>query len=79
MPRSQSVGSGPAEKIILRMVEATSVRMPDSRGKVMTMAAETNITAHIRPDRWGPSSIKTREGLTLETTLFLSTLLKVVH
>lgn len=56
VPRSHKVGSGPAENIILKIVEATKVRIPDSLGKVITMAAEINIIAQIRPERWAPSS-----------------------
>jgi hypothetical protein len=56
VPKSKRVGSGPTEKIILRIVDATSVRMPDSRGSVITMAADTNITAHIKPEKCCPSS-----------------------
>jgi hypothetical protein len=56
VPRSISVGSGPTEKINLRIVDATNVRMPDSRGRVITMAADTNITAQIKPDKCCPKS-----------------------
>ena len=56
VPRVSSVGSGPTEKIILRIVDATNVRTPDSRGRVITMAADTNITAHINPDKCCPNS-----------------------
>ena len=56
VPRVISVGSGPAEKIILRIVDATNVRTPDSRGRVITMAADTNITAQIKPDKCCPNS-----------------------
>lgn len=56
VPRSKRVGSGPTEKIILRIVDATSVRTPDSRGSVITMAADTNITAQIKPEKCCPSS-----------------------
>jgi len=56
VPRVISVGSGPTEKIILRIVDATNVRTPDSRGRVITMAADTNITAQIKPDKCCPNS-----------------------
>jgi hypothetical protein len=60
VPRSKSVGSGPAEKIILRIVDATSVRTPDSRGSVITMATDTNITAQIKPEKCCPNSRRMR-------------------
>jgi hypothetical protein len=56
VPSSNRVGSGPTEKIILRIVDATNVRTPDSRGRVITMAADTNITAQIKPDKCCPNS-----------------------
>lgn len=39
------------EKINRNIVEATSVRIPDSRGKVMTITADESITAQIRADK----------------------------
>jgi hypothetical protein len=60
VPRSKSVGSGPTENIILRIVDATSVRTPDSRGSVITMATDTNITAQIKPEKCCPSSRRIR-------------------
>jgi hypothetical protein len=56
VPSISSVGSGPTEKIILRIVDITNVRTPDSRGTVITMAADTNITAQIKPDKCCPNS-----------------------
>ena len=56
VPKSQRVGSGPAENIILKIVDATRVLIPDSLGSVMTIAADISITAQIRPDKCGPSS-----------------------
>jgi hypothetical protein len=56
VPRISSVGSGPKEKIILRIEDATNVRTPDSRGRVITMAIDTNITAQIKPDKCCPNS-----------------------
>ena len=61
VPRSISVGSGPIEKIILRIVDATNVRRPDSRGTVSTMAADTNITAQIKPDKCCPNSARKKK------------------
>lgn len=52
IPKIHKVGSGPTEKINLRIVDATNVLTPDSRGTVTTIAAETNITAQISPEKW---------------------------
>lgn len=55
-PSNQRVGSGPIENINLRIVDATRVLIPDSRGRVKTITAEDSITVHMRPDKCGISS-----------------------
>lgn len=50
VPRSQSVGSGLSEKISRSIVDATKVRIPVSRGNVITIAAETIIATQIIAD-----------------------------
>ena len=52
-----SVGSRPTEKMSLRMVAAMSERTPDGRGTVMTMASETSMAAHTRPETRESSSV----------------------
>ena len=59
-PSNHNVGSGPMEKINRNIVEATSVRMPDSRGKVMTIIADESITVQIRADKCELSSRVTK-------------------
>lgn len=39
------------EKINRNIVEATNVRIPDSRGNVMTITADESITVQIRADK----------------------------
>lgn len=51
VPNSHRVGSGPAENIILKIVDATRVLIPDSLGRVITIAADISITAQINPDK----------------------------
>lgn len=51
-PSSHNVGSGPTEKINRNIVDATNVRIPDSLGKVMTIAADESMTVQIKADRW---------------------------
>lgn len=50
MPKRDSVGSGPIEKISLSIVDATSVLIPVSLGKVNTNVADDNIATQIRAD-----------------------------
>ena len=50
------MGSRPTENISRNIVEAIRVRIPDGRGSVMTMASDTNIAVHTRPDNLGSSS-----------------------
>lgn len=50
-PSSHNVGSGPTEKINRKIVDATNVRIPDSLGKVITIAADASITVQIKADR----------------------------
>lgn len=50
-PSNHNVGSGPTEKISRSIVDATNVRIPDSLGKVITMAADASITVQIKADR----------------------------
>lgn len=50
-PSNHKVGSGPIENINRKIVDATNVRIPDSRGNVMTIAADESITAQIRADK----------------------------
>ena len=38
------------------MVDAMNVLIPDGLGNVMTMARETNMAVHTKPDRRGSSS-----------------------
>lgn len=57
-PRSQSVGSGPIEKISLMIIEATRALTPDSRGIVTTNASVPKNTVQIKQDMWNFSSDK---------------------
>lgn len=50
-PSSHNVGSGPMEKINRNIVDATNVRIPDSLGKVITIAADASMTVQIKADR----------------------------
>lgn len=50
-PSSHSVGSGPTEKIMRRIIDATSVRMPDGRGTVHTIANDINIMVQTSHDK----------------------------
>lgn len=50
-PSNHNVGSGPMEKINRNIVEATNVRIPDSRGSVRTITADDNITVQMRADK----------------------------
>jgi len=50
-PSSHNVGSGPTEKINRNIVDATNVRIPDSLGKVITIAADASMTVQIKADR----------------------------
>lgn len=50
-PSSHNVGSGPTEKIIRNIVDATNVRIPDSLGKVITIAADVSMTVQIKADK----------------------------
>lgn len=56
-PRTHSVGSGPSEKMHRSIIDATSVRMPDSRGNVITIASDDNMMAQISHDICELSSI----------------------
>lgn len=56
IPSKRNVGSGPMEKINLNIVAATKVRMPDSLGRVITITAESNITAQMSNDKCEPRS-----------------------
>lgn len=49
-PSNHNVGSGPIENIHRNITDATSVRIPDSRGNVITIANDDNIMAHISID-----------------------------
>lgn len=51
-PNSHSVGSGPIEKIMRSIIDATSVRMPEVRGTVNTIIIDMKIIAQISNDRW---------------------------
>lgn len=55
-PSNHKVGSGPTENINLNIVEATNVRMPDSRGKVTTITADESMTVQISPEKCELSS-----------------------
>lgn len=57
-PSSQSVGSGPIENINRRIIDATRVRIPDSRGNVITMANDESIITQITNDMWECNSLK---------------------
>jgi len=50
-PSSHSVGSGPTEKINRNIVDATNVRIPDSLGSVITIAADASMTVQIKADK----------------------------
>lgn len=50
-PSNHNVGSGPTEKINRNIVDATNVRIPDSLGKVITIAADASITVQIKADK----------------------------
>ena len=58
VPIKMSVGSSPTEKINLKMVEAMNVRIPEGRGKVMTIARDTNMAVHTNPDNQESKSEK---------------------
>jgi len=47
-----SVGSGPIERIKRTVVKATRVLTLACRGTVITMAADTIITAQVSADQW---------------------------
>lgn len=49
-PSNHNVGSGPIDIINRNIVDATSTRIPDSRGKVITIAADASITVQISAD-----------------------------
>lgn len=55
-PKINKVGSGPREKMHLKIVDATKVRMPVSRGNVKTIAADDDIEAHINAEIVDPNS-----------------------
>lgn len=56
-PSSQSVGSGPIKNIKRSITDPISVLIPDSRGRVKTMANEKTKIAQNSQDIWGLSSI----------------------
>lgn len=51
VPRIISVGSGPIDKINRTVVNAMSVLTLACRGTVITIAADTIITAHVNADQ----------------------------
>lgn len=51
-PSNQRVGAGPIENISRNIVDATRVRIPDSRGSVMTITVEASMTVQMSIDKW---------------------------
>lgn len=55
-PSNHNIGSVPMEKINRNIVEATNVRIPDSRGNITLITANENITIHMIPEKCELSS-----------------------
>lgn len=55
-PRSQRVGSRPTENIRRKIVEAIRVLIPAGLGNVITIARETSMAVHTKPDSLESSS-----------------------
>ena len=55
-PSNVRVNSGPREKMSLNMTDMTKDLMAIDVGMVMTMAADTNRSTQIRPEKCAPAS-----------------------
>jgi hypothetical protein len=62
VPRRMSVGSGPIDNINRTVVNAMSVLTLACRGTVITIAADTIITAQVNADQWVLTSEKMQLG-----------------
>uniref|UniRef100_A0A6B0UBU6 Putative secreted protein n=1 Tax=Ixodes ricinus TaxID=34613 RepID=A0A6B0UBU6_IXORI len=62
VPNSHRVGCKPSQDMSLRMQAQDRARMDDGRGARTTPARDTNISAQLRPDSRGSSSLASANG-----------------